>query len=64
MTNLDDTAQVMLLAGELVHIDKNTSFGFGSYSLVKARLPVIAVQQGSTGRAVSAIKIFEDDIIL
>lgn len=36
LTNLDDTAIVLLLAGELVHIGKNTSFGFGRYTLITA----------------------------
>ena len=36
LANLDDTALTLLLAGELVHIGKNTSFGFGRYTLVKA----------------------------
>lgn len=34
LTEIDDTALVLLLAGELIHIGKNTSFGFGRYTLV------------------------------
>lgn len=30
----DETAKILLYAGELMHIGKNTSFGFGRYSLM------------------------------
>jgi hypothetical protein len=33
----DDTAKALLYAGELLHIGKNTSFGFGRYSLSENR---------------------------
>ena len=32
---MDDVARILLVAGELVHIGKNTSFGFGRYTLVE-----------------------------
>ena len=32
--NVDDMAQELLLAGELIHVGKNTSFGFGRYTLM------------------------------
>ena len=34
IAHLDDAARALLIAGELVHIGKNTSFGFGRYTLV------------------------------
>ncbi|MDO5133445.1 MAG: CRISPR system precrRNA processing endoribonuclease RAMP protein Cas6 [Eubacteriales bacterium] len=33
ITGLDETARILLIAGELIHIGKNTSFGFGRYTL-------------------------------
>ena len=33
----DDMAYALLYAGELMHIGKNTSFGFGRYSLSKSK---------------------------
>lgn len=33
-SNVEDTTLIMLLAGELVHIGKNTSFGFGRYRML------------------------------
>ncbi len=33
----DEIAKILLYAGELIHIGKNTSFGFGRYSLSKSR---------------------------
>ncbi len=33
VTGIDDTALTLLIAGELVHIGKNTSFGFGRYTI-------------------------------
>ena len=35
MDNIDETARIILLAGELLHIGKNTRFGFGRYTLVR-----------------------------
>lgn len=32
---VDDTARALLLAGELLHVGKNTSLGFGRYTLVR-----------------------------
>ena len=32
---LDENLKMLLLAGELIHIGKNTSFGFGKYTLVE-----------------------------
>lgn len=37
LRNVDDTARALLLAGELLHIGKNTSFGFGRYTLIEQR---------------------------
>lgn len=34
LENIDDTALKLLIAGELYHIGKNTTFGFGRYSLI------------------------------
>lgn len=34
LCNVDDTARALLLAGELLHIGKNTSFGFGRFTLI------------------------------
>lgn len=34
LSGIDDIARTLLTAGELVHIGKNTSFGFGRYTLV------------------------------
>ena len=34
LSRLDHTAMALLSAGELIHIGKNTSFGFGRYTLV------------------------------
>lgn len=34
LENIDDISRILLTAGELVHIGKNTSFGFGRYTLV------------------------------
>ena len=34
MSGIDDTALTLLLAGELIHIGKNTSFGFGRYTII------------------------------
>lgn len=33
LTQIDETALELLIAGELIHIGKNTSFGFGRYQL-------------------------------
>lgn len=33
LSDVDDTARALLIAGELLHIGKNTSFGFGRYVL-------------------------------
>ena len=33
LSGVDDTALALLAAGELVHIGKNTSFGFGRYTM-------------------------------
>lgn len=33
----DQVAKILLYAGELIHIGKNTSFGFGRYSLSKSK---------------------------
>lgn len=33
----DETAKILLYAGELMHIGKNTSFGFGRYSLIPGK---------------------------
>lgn len=33
---VDEIARTLLIAGELVHIGKNTGFGFGRYTLVTA----------------------------
>jgi hypothetical protein len=35
--NADEEIQELLLAGELIHIGKNTSFGFGRYSVMKPK---------------------------
>ena len=35
LKNIDETALALLLAGELLHVGKNTSFGFGKYTLVE-----------------------------
>ena len=35
LEGVDETALELLLAGELVHIGKNTSFGFGRYTVVE-----------------------------
>lgn len=35
LSEVDDVARTLLVAGELVHIGKNTSFGFGRYTLVE-----------------------------
>lgn len=35
LENIDETMLILLLAGELFHIGKNTSFGFGKYTLVE-----------------------------
>lgn len=37
MDQPDEIAKALLYAGELIHIGKNTSFGFGRYSLSKSR---------------------------
>lgn len=37
LSHVDDTARTLLLAGELLHIGKNTSFGFGRFSLTRNR---------------------------
>ncbi len=34
LEDLDETALALLLAGELLHIGKNTSFGFGKYTVL------------------------------
>ena len=34
-SEMDDTARTLLIAGELIHIGKNTSFGFGRYTLIR-----------------------------
>lgn len=34
LAGTDATALILLLAGELIHIGKNTSFGFGRYTLI------------------------------
>ena len=34
LSEMDDVARILLVAGELVHIGKNTSFGFGRYTLM------------------------------
>lgn len=34
LSEMDDVARILLIAGELVHIGKNTSFGFGRYTLM------------------------------
>ena len=34
---IDETAKILLYTGELIHIGKNTSFGFGRYSLSRSR---------------------------
>ena len=36
LENIDETMLALLLAGELLHIGKNTSFGFGRYTLVES----------------------------
>ncbi|MBQ9887302.1 MAG: CRISPR system precrRNA processing endoribonuclease RAMP protein Cas6 [Lachnospiraceae bacterium] len=33
--NIDEYIYMLLLAGELIHIGKNTSFGFGRYTMIK-----------------------------
>ena len=38
LESIDGTALELLLAGELLHIGKNTSFGFGKYTLVENKL--------------------------
>lgn len=35
LENIDDNMLTLLLTGELLHIGKNTSFGFGKYTLVE-----------------------------
>ena len=35
LEHIDETALTLLLAGELLHIGKNTSFGFGKYTLIE-----------------------------
>ena len=34
LSEVDDVARTLLIAGELIHIGKNTSFGFGRYTLM------------------------------
>jgi CRISPR/Cas system endoribonuclease Cas6 (RAMP superfamily) len=37
LSDVDRTAMALLLAGELLHIGKNTSFGFGRYTVKNVR---------------------------
>ena len=38
VNEIDELAKVLLIAGELVHIGKNNSFGFGKYTIVDPML--------------------------
>ena len=38
VNEIDELAKVLLIAGELVHIGKNSSFGFGKYTIVNPML--------------------------